>query len=137
VTTFLRLNLDDKFQVFTLAIIFAIVLGIFTSVFFIVVNRDSYSAIYIVPDSIVHNSEDNTVLYAYGVKSSETGTMDYTLETYQDARLIKTRQFSLNPNEMLDEQDKIFLSPDTRYPSKISLRLITNKATEEVHFWLN
>jgi hypothetical protein len=137
VTKFPRLNLDDKFQVFTIAIIFAIVLGVFTSVFFIIVNKDSYSAIYIVPDSIIRNSQDNTVLYAYGVKSSETGTMDYTLDTYQDNRLVKTRQFSLKPGEILDELDKISLSPDTQYPSKISLRLMTNKATEEVHFWLN
>jgi hypothetical protein len=49
----MRLNLDDKFQVFTLAVIFAIILGLFVSVFFIVINRDSYSSIYIVPDSIV------------------------------------------------------------------------------------
>jgi hypothetical protein len=133
---FSSLNLDNRFQVISIAIILAVVLGIFTSVFFIVVNKDSYSAIYIVPDSIIHNPDDNTILYTYGVKSSETGKMDYTLNTYIDTTLIKTRNFSLKPGEILDERDKLTLPPDTQYPSKISLRLITNTATEEIHFWL-
>ena len=130
------LDLDNRFQVISIAIILAIILGIFTSVFFIVVNKDSYSAIYIVPDSIIRNPVDNTVIYAYGVKSSETGTMDYTLDTYMGTTLIKSKQFSLKPGEILDEQDRITLQPDAKYPLKISLKLTTTTATQEVHFWL-
>lgn len=133
---FPSLDLDNRFQVISIAIILAVVLGIFTSVFFIIVNKDSYSAIYIVPDSIVRNLDDNTVLYAYGVKSSETGTMDYTLDTYVDMTLIKSKQFSLKPDEILDERDQITLQTDAKYPLKISLKLTTKTATEEVHFWL-
>ena len=131
-----RLNLDNNFQVFTLAIIFAVALGLFTSVFFVIINKEAYSAIYLVPGSIIHNS-DNSVLYEYGVKSTEAGTMEYTLETFQDTRLVKSRQFSLNPGETLAERDTVLISSDTIYPSKISLKLITNTATEEVHFWLH
>jgi hypothetical protein len=133
---FPRLDLDNRFQVFSIAIILAIVLGIFTSVFFIVINKDSYSAIYIIPDSITRNVDNNTVLYAYGVKSSETGKIEYTLDTYVDTTLIKSKQFSLNPGEILDEQDQITLNTDAKYPLKISLKLTTTTATEEVHFWL-
>ncbi len=130
-----RLNLDNNFQVFTLAIIFAVALGLFTSVFFVIVNKEAYSAIYIVPGSMIRNS-DNSVLYEYGVKSTEAGAMDYTLETFQDTRLVKSRQFSLNPGETLAERDNIILTQGTQYPSKISLRLTSSTATEEVHFWL-
>jgi hypothetical protein len=100
-----------------------------------VIEKDSYSAIYIVNGSTLNNS-DNTVLYQYGVKSSESGRMDYTLDTYLNDILIKTRQFSLNNGEILDERDKITLPADIQYPAKISLRLTTKTATEEVHFWL-
>jgi hypothetical protein len=133
---FPSLDLDNRFQVVSIAIILAVVLGIFTSVFFIIVNKDSYSAIYIVPNSIIRNSDDNSVLYVYGVKSSETGTKDYTLDTYVDTTLIKSKQFSLKPGEILDERDQITLQPDALYPLKISLKLTTETATEEVHFWL-
>ena len=133
---FHSLDLDNRFQVISIAIILAVVLGIFTSVFFIVINKDSYSAIYIVPNSIIRNPDDNSVFYTYGVKSSETGTNDYTLDTYMDTTLIKSKQFSLKPGEILDERDQITLQPDALYPLKISLKLTTKTATEEVHFWL-
>jgi hypothetical protein len=133
---FPQLKLTNNFDIIIIAVIIAIILGLGTSIFFMVVAKESYSAIYIVPGSIIHNSDDNTVLYAYGVTSSETGKMDYTLDTYLNDNLIKTRQFSLNINEILEERDKITLPPDTQYPSKIGLKLTTKTATEEIHFWL-
>jgi hypothetical protein len=133
---FPQLKPTNNSDIIITAVIIAIILGLGTSIFFMVFAQESYSAIYIVPDSIIHNSDDNTVLYAYGVKSSETGKMDYTLDIYIDATLIKTRNFSLNNGEILDEQDKITLPPNIQYPSKISLKLTTNTATEEIHFWL-
>jgi hypothetical protein len=133
---FPSLDLDDRFQVITIAIILAIVLGIFTTVFFIVVNKDSYSAIYLVPDSIIRSPDNSTVFYAYGVKSSETTTMDYTLDTYAGATLIKSKQFSLKPGEILDERDQITLQPEATYPLKIGLNLTTKTTSQEVHFWL-
>jgi hypothetical protein len=129
-------KVDNNLDILRIAIIIAIILGLSTSVIFMVIEKGSYSAIYIIPDSIIHNSDDNTVLYKFGVKSSESGNMDYSLDTYLNDILIKTRQFSLNKGEILDEQDKITLPADTQYPAKISLRLTTNTATEEVHFWL-
>jgi hypothetical protein len=129
-------KVENNLDILRIAVIIAIILGLLTSVFFMVIGKDSYSAIYIVPGSILHNS-DNTVLYQYGVKSSESGKMDYTLGTYLNDTLIKTRQFSLNKGEILDERDKITLPADIQYPARISLRLTTNTATEEVHFWLN
>jgi hypothetical protein len=130
------LNLNNKFEIVKFAVIITVISGLVLSGFFIMIAKDSFSAIYIIPGSVIHNSADNTVFYKYGVKSSESGRMDYTLETYINATPIKSKQFSLNKGEMLDEQDKIILPEDIQYPSKISLRLKTVKATEEVHFWI-
>jgi len=123
-------------DILRIAIIIAIIFGLGTSISFIVFGIESYSALYIVPGSIIHDSDNNAFFYTYGVKSSETGKMNYTLDTYQNDILIKTRQFSLNNGEILEERDKITLPVDIQYPAKISLRLTTNTATEEVHFWL-
>jgi len=128
-------KIENNSDILKIAVIIVIILGILTSFFFMVIEKDSYSSIYIVSYSTLNNS-DNTVLYQYGVKSSESGMMDYTLDTYLNNILIKTRQFSLNKGEILDEQDKITLPADIQYPAKISIRLTTKTATEEVHFWL-
>jgi hypothetical protein len=130
------LKMQDKFDIIKIAIIIAVILGLGTSVFFLLVNKESYSAIYIIPNSIIYNSNDNSVLYTYGVKSSESGKMDYTLDTYLNNTLIKTKQFTLNKGEVLDERDMIVLPVDIVYPSKIRLELSTKTSKEEVHFWL-
>jgi membrane protein CcdC involved in cytochrome C biogenesis len=128
-----RKNPND---IVTIAIIIAIILGIIISIFFIVVEKESYSSIYIIPDSIAYDNSSGSVMYTYGVISSESGTMDYNLNVYLDDTLIKTKQFSLNPKEILDERDRIILPTDLKYPSKISLVLTTTTSKEEVHFWL-
>jgi hypothetical protein len=126
----------NNFELITIAVIITIILGMGISVFFLLINKDPYSSIYIIPNSITHNSTDNSVLYTYGVKSSESGKMDYKLDTYLNSTLIKTKQFSLNKGEILDERSGITLPTDVVYPAKISLELSTKTSQEEVHFWL-
>ena len=130
------LNINNKSDVVKIAVIVAIILGFALSVFFMVIQKESFSAIYLIPNSVIHTSNDNTVFYKYGVKSSESGKMDYTLETYVNTIPIKTRQFSLSEGEILEEQEKIVLPHDIQFPSKISLRLTTVTGIEEVHFWI-
>jgi len=130
------LTARNNFQLITIAVIIAVILGLGTSVFFLLFNKESYSAIYIIPDSIIRDSNDNSVMYSYGVKSSESGIMDYSLNTYLNDTLIKTKQFSLNKGEVLDERDRINIPTDITYPSKIRLELLTKTSKEEVHFWL-
>ncbi len=133
---FPQLKFTDNFEIIKIAVIIAVILGLTTAIFFIVIQKESYSAIYFVPGSITHNSDDNTVLYTYGVKSSETENMEYTLYTYVGETLHKTGNFSLNKGEIFEELVKITLPPDTQYPVKISLNLTSNSATEEIHFWI-
>lgn len=119
-----------------IAVVIAIVLGALTSFFFLLIDKESYSAIYIIPKSIVYDKGNSSVWYTYGVSSSESQTTDYTLNVYRDDKLVKTKQFSLKPGEILDEREKIALPPIVSYPSKISLNLTTKTAINEVHFWL-
>lgn len=130
-------DLNNNFQQIKIAVIIAIILGLVTLVFFLVIEKESYSAIYLVPGSIIHNPEDNTVLYIYGVTSSESQKMDYILDTYINDRLIKTKPFSLNYGETLEEREKTILPVDVPYPEKITLILKTGSKSESVHFWIN
>lgn len=131
-----QLNATENTGIIKIAIIIAIITGLATAIFFIVIQKESYSAIYFVPGSIIHNSDDNTILFTYGVKSSETGKTDYALNIYTGNTLLKTGNFSLNPGEIFEKRDKITLPPDTRYPLKVRLAMTTNSATEEIHFWV-
>jgi hypothetical protein len=130
-------EINNDYQQIKIAIIIAIILGLVTSFFFLVVQKESYSAIYLVPNSIIHNPADNTVIYSYGVTLSDSQKIvNYTLDTYIDDELIKTRQFSLNNGETLEERVKTVLSADSNYPKKITLTLNADSKSESVHFWI-
>jgi hypothetical protein len=128
--------MNFRTDVITYAVIIAIALGIITYCFFIFVDKESYSALYIIPDSTIFNANDNNVFFEYGVRSFETGRTDYVLNMYSGGAQIKNRQFSLNPGEIFEETVQITLPPGTKFPDKISLKLNTGKTFEEVHFWL-
>ncbi len=133
---FPQVELTDSSGLMKIAVIIAVFLGLIAAIFFIVIQKESYSAIYFVPDSITHDTVENAVFFTYGIKSSETGKMDYTLNTFAEKTLLKTRTFSLNQGEIFEERVKITIPPDMNYPLKISLKMTTNAATEEIHFWL-
>lgn len=130
-------ELENNFQKLKIAVIIAIILGLATSIFFLVIEKESYSAIYLNPNSIIYNPADNTVLYIYGVTSSESQKMDYTLNTYVDDNLIKTKQFSLATGETLEERVKTVLPAGNPFPEKITLLLKTDSTSESVHFWIS
>ena len=123
-------------NVVTYAVIIAIALGIITSYFFIFVDKESYSALYIIPNSTIFDTSDNSVFFGYGVRSFETERTDYELIVYSAGVQVNNKNFSLNPGEILEERVKITLPTETQFPNKISLKLNTGKTIEEVHFWL-
>jgi hypothetical protein len=125
-----------RINVITYAVIITIALGIITSYFFLFVDKESYSALYIIPNSTIFDATDNSVFFGYGVRSFETGRTDYTLIMYSAGVQVNSKTFSLNPGQIFEERVKIILPQDTQFPDKISLKLNTGKVMEEVHFWL-
>jgi len=131
-------DLNNSFQQIKIAVLIAIIIGLVTSGFFLIIEKQSYSAIYLVPNSIIHNPDDNTVLYIYGVKLSDsTKKVDYTLDTYVDDNFINTKEFTLNNGETLEERVMTVLPTDEHYPKKITLTLKTDSKYESVHFWID
>jgi hypothetical protein len=128
--------MNYRTDVIIYAVIIAIVLGILTSFYFIFLDQESYSALYIIPNSTIFDANDNSVFFGYGVRSFETGRTDYELDMYSAKVQVDTKKFSLNNGEIFEERVKITLPPETRFPDKISLTLNTGKTIEEVHFWL-
>lgn len=129
--------MNYRADIIAYAVIIAIALGIITSYFFIFVDKESYSALYLIPDSTIFNVNDNSIIFGYGVRSFETGITDYELIIYSNDIQVQNKKFSLNHGEILEERIKIILPSDTQFPDKISLKLNTGKTIEEVHFWLS
>jgi len=130
-------EINDNFQQIKIAVVIAIILGLVTSVFFLVIEKESYSAVYLVPGSIIYNPGNNTVLYAYGVLSSESKKMDYTLDTYIDDELFGSKSFSLNSGETLEERVETALPSGAYSWKKITLVRAAGSTSESVHFWVN
>jgi len=128
--------MNYRTDVITYAVIIAIALGIITSYFFLFVDKESYSALYIIPDSTVFDATDNSVFFGYGVRSFETVRTDYELNMYSAGVQVNNKKFTLNTGEILEERVKLVLPPNTQFPNKISLNLNTGNANEEVHFWI-
>jgi hypothetical protein len=127
---------NERIDIIAYAAIIAIILGVIVSIFFISIDKESYSALYITPNSAIFNSNDHSLIFGYGVRSFETGRTDYELSIYSGDVLVNNKKFSLNTGEILEEKIEIILPQEIQRPDKISLKLNTGKAIEEVHFWL-
>ncbi|HXX54481.1 MAG TPA: hypothetical protein VEI81_00120 [Methanoregula sp.] len=72
----------------------------------------------------------------YGVRSLEKKTSAYTLDIYAGDVLVKSRQFSLDRSQSLEEGIHIDLPRGTTFPVRISLNLTGSRTVNEVHFWV-
>jgi len=119
------------------AAIIAVIIGILFSAFFLFLDRESYSGLFLYPNSTVFEKQGETVYFVYGVNCHETSRTDYDLNIYSDTNLMINKKFSLNPDEIQEERIKLELPRNTTYPTKIALKMNTGKNMEEVHFWVN
>jgi len=99
--------------------------------------QESYSALYIYPDSYSNYVEaGDTVSFVYGVKSFEIKQTKYNLQIYLGNELKDKKEFWLNSGETREETETITLPEEVRFPIKVKLVLEANGRTYDVHFWL-
>ena len=129
--------MNDQIDIIKYACIIAIAVGIVTIFFFISVERESYSALFLSPNTTIYDAHGHNLSFGYGVKSYETGKTDYELDFYSGGIQVRNKTFTLNSGETLEERISLILPSGTQFPDNISLVLNhgQNKA-EEVHFWL-
>ena len=129
--------MNDRIDVIKYAAIIAIAIGIVTIFFFISVERESYSALYISPNTTLYDANGHNLSFGYGVKSYESGKNNYELDFYSGGTELRNKTFTLNSGETLEEVVAMTLPPETTFPDNISLILNSGaNETEEVHFWL-
>jgi len=125
-------------QMIMRSVIVAIIIGAGVTVFLLwMISQESYSALYIYPDSYSNYVRPGDVVtFKYGVKSYETNEVNYTLKIYLGDKLIKVKRFRLKSGETLEENESLKLSEKIKFPVKVMLVLAVSNRTYEAHFWL-
>lgn len=126
-----------KEQILQFAVFFAIIIGILLSFIFLYQDDESYSGLYLNPNSIIFNAQDKTVSFTYGVSCWETSKKNYNLDIFSNDIWIINKQFTLNKGEKWEERVHISIPQETTYPNKIILKLDTGTGIEQVFFWIS
>lgn len=131
-------NDEELERIMMRSAIIAIIIGVVVAAYLIwVMAQESYSALYIYPESYSNYvNPGDVVKFRYGVKSYETRETSYTLKIYLGSKLIKVKRFKLKPGEVWEENESVKLPENIKFPTKVMLVLYANNRTYEVHFWL-
>ena len=120
------------------AAIVAMVIGVIVAAYLIwVTAQESYSALYIYPESYSNYvNPGDTVTFRYGIASHEIRETKYTVRFYLGNQLVKTKQIVLKSGEVWEENESITLPENITFPTKVRIEADANGVIYEVHFWL-
>jgi hypothetical protein len=120
-----------------LAALIATVLGVLVVSYFLVIDEERYSALYLVPDPSVYTLEGDIVSFTYGITCIERGRTTYLVEIYAGDTLAGTRTLDVGRGETLEQQANVQLPSDATYPFKVKVDARADSgSTESVHFWV-
>jgi hypothetical protein len=125
-------------EIFGKAALTAIVIGVAVTLILILqAGNESYSALYLKPDSYSNYLDGNTISFIYGVQCFETKRTDYNLRVFLNETQVAQKEFSLGGKGNVVEDNISFeVSPNTVFPVKVSLLLTANNKEYSTHFWL-
>jgi uncharacterized membrane protein len=120
------------------AAIVAMIIGVIVAAYLIwVTAQESYSALYIYPESYSNYvNPGDTVTFRYGIASYEIGETKYTVRIYLGNELVKTKEIVLQSGEVWEENESITLPKNLTFPTKVRIEADANGVIYEVHFWL-
>jgi len=120
-----------------IAIVIAVIIGVFIAAVLIVeLKNESYSTLYIYPETYQNYPDNSTVSFVYGIHSFEIERTSYTINFFINSNLTHTKTISLNPGEVSEEGESIQLPANLEYPAKVSIISSSPKSVNEVHYWI-
>lgn len=118
------------------AIAISILAGvIITSVLIIEKKDESFSSLYIYPESYTNFPADNAVSFMYGVRSHERERTGYELEIYVDNRLVDKKSFEIEPGEKHEENETL-QTEGIKFPAEVVLVLVSPSQRYSARYWL-
>ncbi len=117
-------------------IVISILAGIIIAAVLIIdKEEESFSLLYLYPESYTNYPAGDTTSFTFGVKSYEKERTAYDLEILIGDRLADTKHFEINPGEIHEENETLKL-PDIEFPFKVDLILKSPVNTYSTHYWL-
>ena len=124
-------------KLINISMILAIIVGIgVTAALIYYTEQESYSDLYIYPDSYSNYVESDTVSFTYGVRSFETEQTRYELKVFLGEQLVNEKEFVLEKGGKKEETLSINVPYDTQFPVKVRIEVKMNNRENSVHFWL-
>ncbi|MCX9011095.1 MAG: hypothetical protein OIN66_08230 [Candidatus Methanoperedens sp.] len=118
------------------AIAISILAGvIITSVLIIEKKDESFSSLYIYPESYTNFPANDTVSFMYGVRSHERERTGYGLEIYVDNRLVDKKNFEIEPGEKHEENETL-QTRGIKLPVEVVLVLVSPSQRYSARYWL-
>jgi len=118
------------------AVVAAIIVGLLVTGYFVFAVKESYSALYIKPDSYSNYVVNNTISFIYGVRCFEGEDTTYTAEIYLNNASIGENTFTLEPGKEKEWQVSTDIPGYMQYPVKVRVQLESPQKTYETHYWL-
>ncbi|WP_202320054.1 hypothetical protein [Archaeoglobus neptunius] len=119
----------------------AMIVGVAIAAFLIWSSlQESYSAVYIYPDSYTNyiNVSDlpKEITFRYGIVSHETRDEVYKISIFLNGKLIKSKQVKIKRGETFEELESVTIPKNVKLPAKVSVVVEVGKDTYEAHFWI-
>ncbi len=113
----------------------AIIIGLIVTSYFILQGGETFSALYIKPDSYNNYINGSYASFTYGVGCYEGKPTDYTTDIFLGEESIGKNQFRMSSGEK--EWNVGFNVPDNiEFPVKVKVVLTTEDTEYETHYWL-
>ena len=117
------------------AVIAAIFIGLLVTMYFVFAGKETFSALYIKPDSYSNYVENDSVSFVYGVRCFEGRRTRYTSEIFLGDHSLGKNEFEMDSGEK--EWNVSFRIPDgTEFPVKVRVVLTKDNESYDTHFWL-
>ena len=102
--------------------------------------QESYSAVYIYPDSYsnyINISElPKEITFRYGITNHETKDEDYEIGIFLNDVLVKSKKVTIKRGGSFEEFESITIPENINLPAKVSVVVEVSGSTYEAHFWI-
>jgi len=117
------------------AVIISCIIGFLVAMYFVFAEKESFSVLYIKPDSYSNYVRGNEVSFIYGVKCFENKKTRYVVEIFLGDVLVGRNEFEMENGER--EWNVSFKIPENlEFPTKVRVVLRWNNQSMDSYFWL-
>ena len=98
-------------------------------------GQETYSTLYLVPNSYSNYVASDKISFIFGVECFENKNTNYHLNIFLDDTIIEQREFEMSYGKS-EWKVMIDIPAETEFPTKLRLVLEANEIIYDTHFWL-